>query len=254
MLWASRVADRKGCVEVPSHALARQSTRVTASRIEGFRRGLMNWYARSARRFPWRRGAASNYERILAEVVLQRTKADAAAGFLIGFVREYPSWRSLSKASRRKLEAELRPLGLWRRRASVLWRLSRELALRQGRFPRERAELETLPGVGQYVANAVELFAFGLPRPLLDAGMARVLERYFGPRALSDIRYDPYLQALARRLVEAPDPALVNWAVLDLAALVCRKIPSCHSCPVERGCRYATSARTLDMVSAGPTG
>lgn len=39
--------------------------------------------------------------------------------------------------------------------------------------------------------------------------MARVLERYFGPRKLADIRYDPYLQDLATRDI-APYSA-VKW-------------------------------------------
>ncbi len=43
------------------------------------------------------------------------------------------------------------------------------------------------------------------PRPLLDVNMSRVLERYFGPRSLADIRYDPYLQNLAQRLVACDD-------------------------------------------------
>jgi adenine-specific DNA glycosylase len=51
--------------------------------------------------------------------------------------------------------------------------------------------------------------------------LARVLERVFGPRRLSDIRYDPYLQDLALRIVQHKDPARINWAFLDLAAMIC---------------------------------
>jgi len=69
--------------------------------------------------------------------------------------------------------------------------------------------------------------------------MARVLERYFGPRKLADIRYDPYLQKLAHRVVDCEAPAAVNWAILDLAALVCKaRGPRCSQCPLSGDAGY----------------
>jgi adenine-specific DNA glycosylase len=51
----------------------------------------------------------------------------------------------------------------------------------EGVVPHDRRQIEALPAVGQYVASAVLLFAHGRPEPLLDANMARVLERVFEP-------------------------------------------------------------------------
>lgn len=69
--------------------------------------------------------------------------------------------------------------------------------------------------------------------------MARVLERFFGPRQLVDIRYDPYLQTLARQTVDPEIPQQYNWAVLDLAALVCTpRKPKCEVCPLSQRCSY----------------
>jgi A/G-specific adenine glycosylase len=113
---------------------------------------------------------------------------------------------------------------------------------RNGRFPKERMDVEALPGVGQYIANAVLLFCHGMPQPLLDANMARVLERVFGSRKLADIRYDPYLQGLAKKVVECEDAGKINWAILDLAGAVClQRKPRCTECPLEFMCRYASS-------------
>jgi len=104
-----------------------------------------------------------------------------------------------------------------------------------------------MPGVGQYVANAVYLFCHRTAEPLLDATMARVLERYFGPRRLVDIRYDPYLQELARSVVAGNDAIDVNWALLDLGAMVCRpRDPLCEICPVARGCYWRASFFRVD--------
>ena len=110
---------------------------------------------------------------------------------------------------------------------------------RNGRFPKSREEIQKLPGVGQYIANSIELLCHGKAKPLLDVNMARVLERFFGPRKLADIRYDPYLQKLAHKVVDVEDPVRMNWAILDFAALVCKtRNPLCETCPVAKNCIY----------------
>jgi A/G-specific adenine glycosylase len=130
-------------------------------------------------------------------------------------------------------------LGLWKRRSSSLLYLAREVAKRNGRFPKTREEIESLPNVGQYIANAVLLFCHGEPQPLLDSNMARVLERFFGPRKLADIRYDPYLQALAKACVEGEAPVLMNWGILDFAALVCtQRLPRHDVCTLSKYCYF----------------
>jgi A/G-specific adenine glycosylase len=162
------------------------------------------------------------YQKIVVEVLLQRTQASTVERFFPAFLRRFRNWNDVSSASVEDLGQMLRPIGLWRRRAGALKALASEMVRRQGSFPTDRWEIEALPAVGQYVASAVLLFAFGWPEPLLDANMARVLERVFEPRRLADIRYDPWLQTLARALVRSDRSAEVNWAVLDIAALYCR--------------------------------
>jgi A/G-specific adenine glycosylase len=204
---------------------------------------LLRWFASNGRKFPWRKPRASLYQKVVAEILLQRTRAEVVGGFLPVFLDRFPSWETLSRAGERELGAFLQPLGLWRRRANSLRKLAIEMALRKGRFPRTRTEIESLPGIGQYIANAVLLFSRGASEPLLDVNMARVLERYFGPRALVDIRYDPYLQSLARRVLSSGYAASLNWAILDLAALVCTsQAPLCGECPLRSECLYANTA------------
>ncbi len=147
-------------------------------------------------------------------------------------------------ASEKELQNYLKPIGLWKRRAASMISLGKELSMREGKFPRNRLEIEALPGVGQYIANAILIFCHGDSQPLLDTNMARVLERFFGPRKLADIRYDPYLQGLAFRVVKGDDTISMNWALLDFAALICKQaVPLCASCPLAARCRFATWSR-----------
>jgi A/G-specific adenine glycosylase len=119
-----------------------------------------------------------------------------------------------------------------------------------GKIPSNRQEIECLPGVGQYIANAIELLVFNRPRPLLDTNMARVIERYVHPRKLADIRYDPWLQTAAQFLIEQGDAKTINWGMLDFAALVCKpRKPLCGDCPLLATCNWASKNRQ-DLLPA----
>jgi A/G-specific adenine glycosylase len=210
-----------------------------AATVSDFQERLLAWFNDDGRDFPWRRKSATRYHQIVAEVLLQRTRADVVGKFLPKFLGSFPCWEKLARATEEDLKELLQPLGLWRRRAASLRKQGTEMASRRGRFPLHRQEIESLPGVGQYIANAIMLFCHGTAEPLLDVNMARVLERYFGPRALVDIRYDPYLQTLARKAVSGTDAVRLNWAILDLAAMVCTiRRPKCVQCPLASGCLY----------------
>jgi A/G-specific adenine glycosylase len=211
----------------------------TLAKLSWCNRQLLAWYVRNGRKFPWRSEDAGLYEKIVVEVLLQRTQASSVARIFDTFFQQFRNWDDIHTAPVTVLEETLRPIGLWRRRATALKDLASEMVHRAGRFPPNRNELEMLPAVGQYVANAVLLFAYNRPEPLLDANMARVIERVFEARRLIDIRYDPKLRALAFRLVSFQQAVQANWAVLDIAALICRpKRPLCSGCPLQHGCNY----------------
>jgi A/G-specific adenine glycosylase len=205
-----------------------------------FRRKLFMWYGNNGRHFPWRRKYASKYKLVISELLLQRTRAETVANFFDRFISQYPSWKKLAGAKESEIGQIIQPIGLWKRRAPTLKQLATVMAKRSGRFPKARAEVEALPGIGQYITNAVLLLCHGEAQPLLDANMARVLERVFGPRKLADIRYDTYLQKLALEIVNCNKAKEMNWAILDLAATTCRiSKPHCTECPLMSMCLTA---------------
>lgn len=218
-------------------------TRSEAIRLRGLIKNLDSWYTHHGREFPWRTPEASVFELVVTEILVQRTRAETVAKLYQQFFNRYRSWTDLQESSLCELEEMLKPIGLWKRRAKAMKDLAQALKKTGYFFPSSRSEIERLPAVGQYVANAIELFLHGRSRPLLDTNMSRVLERYFRKRDLADIRHDPWLQSIARALIEkAPNPSILNWAVLDLGAMICKPSnPSCNSCPLWKGCNYRKS-------------
>lgn len=207
------------------------------------RRNLLRWYKVHNRNFPWRYSDASEYSQIIAEVLLQRTRAEVAAKAFRKFIRRFPSWKSISRAPISDLEETFKPLGLWRRRARSLRALGKAMEKRHGLFPKDRDQVESLPGVGQYIANAVSIFCNNSPAPLLDTNMARLLERFFWKRRLADIRDDPFLQTASQHLVESRKYKEVNWAILDFASAICTIRPKCEICPLRLKCTYFKTKR-----------
>ena len=211
------------------------------SKIKFFQKKLLAWYETDGRRFHWRRKGLTHYQYVIAEVLLQRTKAETIAKFYPEFLKDFPNWKSLANASIKKLENYLIPVGLYRQRSKRLMSLAKEMVKRNNNLPRDRDELESIPFMGQYIANAVELVIFNEPSPLIDVNMSRVLERFFGSRKMADIRYDPYLQELSYKIIGHENAKEINWAILDFAALVCRTKPLCSICMLKSNCSYYES-------------
>jgi A/G-specific adenine glycosylase len=217
----------------------------TSDQIAWFRSHLLSWFEKNQRIFPWRSSHASHYQRVVSEVLLQRTKADTVSLFWRRFISRFPNWTSITRANNSELEIVLRPIGLSRQKAPRLLALAKIIALKGGRFSRDREKVDALPGVGQYIGNAIMLFCHKQATPLLDVNMARTLERFFGPRKLSDIRYDPYLQILSHEVVQGPMAMELNWAVLDFGALICKsQKPLCDKCPLSERCLFYGREKT----------
>lgn len=215
---------------------------IPKSKIAFFQGELLKWYEQNGREFPWRKKGLTHYQYIIAEVLLQRTKAETIAKFYPAFIEAFPNWKKLARADIKKLEEYLRPVGLYRQRSQRLMSLAKEMVKRNGRLPKNREELESIPFIGQYIANAIELVIFNKPSPLVDVNMARILERFFGSRKMADIRYDPYLQKLSYKIVAHESAKEINWAVLDFAALICKARNAEHeNCPLKKNCIYYKS-------------
>ena len=147
---------------------------------------------------------------------------------------------ALARAREASIASVIRPLGLVRRAATL--REMAKVVVRRGGVPSTVGELLELPGVGPYAAGATAAVAFGAHEAVVDGVSARVYRRYFG----LDGAGLPRTTASSGRSVRAATPRRAvkewNWAVLDLAALVCLPAtPRCPSCPLKASCKAATS-------------
>jgi DNA (cytosine-5)-methyltransferase 1 len=208
-----------------------------------FRRRLLAWHRRQSRDYPWRR-SMDPWLVLSAEMLLRRTRADAVAKVWPDYWRRFPSPRHVVRKPD-TFRQTLRPLGL-RWRVENLIELAKVLVEEWGgTVPLAREDLVALPGVGDYVADAVRAFAAGERAVLVDANTARIAARVFGlPEEWTSLR-NLNLRASVARLggVRRPSPE-VNLALLDLGGTVCVSSgPRCGDCPVRELCLYARGVR-----------
>jgi len=206
------------------------------SRYEALARILLDWHRENRRVFPWRE-KRDPYAVLVAEFFLQRTPAMRVAEVLPSFLAEFPSPEKLANADPVLLRETYKTLGLGKR---MSWLVdSAKILCRKygGKVPSKPEDLLSLPGIGEYTASAVLCFGFGRDVPIVDANVVRVLTRIFGlPKTCRT--GNPALKETARKLIPAGKGVDYNEALLDFAALVCRKRPLHAKCPLTDLCDY----------------
>ena len=107
---------------------------------------INEWFVLNGREFPWRKPGSTVYEKIVTEILVQRTKAETVASIYKSFFKRFHDWKSLDTAPIEEIQKHLKPLGIWRRRSITLKILSHEMVKRNGVFPFCRKEIDNLTG------------------------------------------------------------------------------------------------------------
>ena len=200
-----------------------------------FVRELRRWGRAHRRSFPWRE-TADPFRILVAEVLLQRSRGVTVAKVYEALFARWPDAGALARARVSSIGAVIRPLGLVRRAATL--RAMAGMVARDG-VPRDAARLEVLPGVGRYAASATLAAAYDRRAPVVDGVTARVYRRYFGLPTSAPAVADRALWELVERVTPVRAARTWNWAVLDLAALVCvPSRPRCDACPLAATCTW----------------
>lgn len=206
--------------------------------ISWARSRLLKWFEKHGRSYPWRE-AVNAYHVLVAEIMLQRTKADQVVPVYNNFINKYPDIESLSKADLSELEHILWSLGLHGRGQVVLMMAQDLRDLFHGQVPDNRDDIKRVTGVGDYVAGAVLSVAFNLPEWIVDANVVRVFSRFFGLELKGEVRRSRQMISLAQEYSQTKKPRKANLALLDHAALICKSgVPLCLNCPIRMRCNF----------------
>jgi A/G-specific adenine glycosylase len=204
--------------------------------ITSLHASLLAWDAQYRRSFPWRT-TTNPFHIMMAELMLRRTQARQVVHVYKTFIEHYPDPYTLAMASADEVALSLFSLGLsWR--VPAFQQVARILVEQHnGIVPPSYDTLLTLPGIGDYVASAVCCFAFGQPVIIVDTNTVRVAGRLFGLPTHAESRRRKPVRTLLQSLLDEQQPQAYNYALLDLAALICTSTkPKCTTCPLQAYC------------------
>ena len=220
-----------------------------------FSRALLPWYRENRRDLPWRR-TTDPYRIWLSEVILQQTRVDQGLAYWKRCVKHYPRVRDLAAAPEDEVLKLWQGLGYYRRARNLLAAAKQVVDEHDGKFPQDHKALMRLKGVGDYTASAIASICFGLPEPVVDGNVYRVLSRAFGiATPIDSTAGRKEFRTLAATLLDREEPGDHNQAVMELGATVCTpRSPRCGECPLARKCIARATDRAGELpVKQGRT-
>jgi len=202
------------------------------------------WFAENGRDLPWRRPGFTAWGTLVSEFMLQQTPVVRVIPRLEQWLTRWPTPADLAASESGEAVRAWDRLG-YPRRALNLHRAAVAITEKHGGVvPHDVDELLALPGVGDYTARAVAVFAYGKRHPVVDVNIRRVIARAVGGEGEpGPARTKIDLAAMEAILPESEAEArMANVAIMELGALVCTaRAPKCDACPIADQCAWRLS-------------
>jgi len=201
---------------------------------------ILNWYDLNKRSLPWRKNVTPHkkqYYTLVSEFMLQQTQVVTVIPYFNRFIKEAPNLKSLAKINNKKLIKLWEGLGYYSRVRNLKKTAQTVIKNFQGKLPNNFEDLISLPGVGNYTANAILAIAFNRPYIPLDGNIERVLKRYLYLKKEKDIQKDNLAK---KKIIFGISNRSSDYAqaLMELGALICKPInPLCNQCPISRNCK-----------------
>lgn len=208
------------------------------SRINKFISTVEKFYKEYRRDMAWRRDT-NPYYIVVSEIMLQQTQVHRVTGKFDSWIKRFPDWQALAKASTKDVLQEWSGLG-YNRRALFLKRIAETITDKgktKGVLPKTVDELTRLPGIGPNTAGSILAFAFNIPHPFIETNIRSVyihhffaeIEKVGGKKAckkISDTEIMPLIEKTLRSKNIARNPREWYWALMDYGSYLKKNLPN----------------------------
>jgi A/G-specific adenine glycosylase len=166
--------------------------------------------------------------------MLQQTQVDRVKSFYDTWLKQFPNWESLAKATNEEVIRAWAGLG-YNRRALMLRDAARSIV--EHGLPVSFDAWQKIKGIGPYTAAAISAFAQKKRVMPIDTNIRRVLGRLLLGKPFPQPSDDEQIQKVTDDFLPRRGNYFdVPQAIFDLATDICQKSPKCAACPLRQEC------------------
>ena len=177
------------------------------------------------------------FRTLISCLLSQRTRDENTARAAAALFREAATPQSLLRLSQGRMESLIRPAGPYRQKARRIMEICRKLLDDfEGKVPRVREELMSLPGIGPKCADIVLMYGHGIPSIAVDTHVNRIPKRLgIVPEdaSLEDVKY------ILEKRIPRDKWVVVNHGFVQFGRAICLpRYPKCQKCELNGICKY----------------
>ena len=206
--------------------------RTTSTQLSSFRKKILTYYKNNRRSFPWRENLDTLtecdrlYRIIVSEIMLQQTQAPRVVPKYESFLKKFPNFETLAKASQHEVLLEWQGLG-YNRRGMYLKKIAEKISENFSKnktngadqLPRTAEALMELPGIGPNTAGSILAFAYNIPHPFIETNIRSVYIHFFFTHKNRKI-HDAEILALVEKTLDQKNPREWFFALMDYGVML----------------------------------
>lgn len=197
--------------------------KLTLKQITEFRQLIFPYYHELSRNLPWRK-TDDPYAILVSEIMLQQTQVSRVIEKYKAWIRRFPTQFELAEADMATILPYWTGLG-YNRRALFLKQCADEIVHQyHGIFPTAHEVLRKLPGIGDYTAKAVCVYAYNQPLVLIETNIRTIYIHHFfqDKEAISDSDILP----LVEQTIDRDNPRAWFNALMDYGTDLKEQLPN----------------------------
>ena len=200
---------------------------------------LLGYYDKNKRPLPWR-ADSTPYHVWISEIMLQQTRIETVKERYASFLESFPNVEALANAPEERVLKEWEGLGYYSRARNLRKGAITIIQKFNGELPKTKAELMTIPGIGDYSSSAISSIAFNEPEVALDGNLFRVYARVnLVEKSYEDGKAKKEAIKFYKEKMPLERCGDFNESLMELGEMVClpNGKPLCERCPLRCFCK-----------------
>jgi A/G-specific adenine glycosylase len=185
--------------------------------VHFFQQLIYDFYRIHGRDLPWRK-TDNSYHILISEIMLQQTQVEKVMEKYNQFIRIFPDFLSLSKASLQDILEVWQGLG-YNRRALALKNSAQIVVSKYGgNLPSDIEQLTTLPGIGNTTASEIAAFAYNQPAIFIETNIRSIFIHFFfqDQNNIKDKDILPFIE----KTLDRTNPREWYYALMDYGVML----------------------------------